>query len=195
MSAEDQEDSKGPFLVYPGTCGCPDHYAWDLMKIDLRTTPKKLFNEVFGEHHYLWTTVHKKTGTNGLFIGNWIQESGYWKRNLVYSSLIKIPNRIFFKCSQETVQNSHKIVNGEPVFCMESQSLRKFEHAKTLIIDSKIKIQKAAFLEPFNILIRYCIFNIDGRSCTFLMTGEVQYSKKGQSKRKFFLDIINKYTS
>lgn len=78
-------------------CACPSHYTWDILNINLGVPAKKVFREVFGEKVNKWSNVHKRCGTNGLFMADWIPEEtgNSWKRNLVYSPLINLPNGLY----------------------------------------------------------------------------------------------------
>ncbi len=75
-------------------CACPSHYTWDILNSEFRIPAKRLFKEVFGERVNRWSNVHKRCGTNGLFMADWVPDetSDFWKRNLVYSPVINLPN-------------------------------------------------------------------------------------------------------
>lgn len=111
----------------------------------------------------------------GLFIGNWSNsEDKIWKRNLIYSPVIKLPNGTFGRVSP--------IVNASSIFCQEKQTLQKT--SQSLVIDSKIKLQKVSYMDMFVISVKYCTCSHGSGISTLSITAEVQYSKKSNLKGK-----------
>ena len=85
--------NRSHYFVKDLDCECQGHYGQELVSIESGKTVNDCFDHLFGDQNQkLWIHAYREINMSGIFIGNWFKEDDVYKRTILYTCILKLPN-------------------------------------------------------------------------------------------------------